>query len=72
MNDDLEKVAAFYGLSEKELVRRHGGILEVNLQAFEDAMQDSILRKIADQPEHWNEIAQALAEAIEAPDEPAP
>lgn len=59
---DLDKVAAFYGLTEKELVRRHGGLLETNLQAFEDAMRDAILRKIANQPEDWTPEAKAFAE----------
>lgn len=58
---DLDKVAAFYGITEKELVRRHGGLLEMNLQAFEDAMRDSIMRKIASQPENWTERAKELA-----------
>lgn len=61
---DFEKIASFYGLTEKELVRRHGSLLEVNLQAFEDAMRDSIIRKIVEQPENWTEQAKALADAI--------
>jgi hypothetical protein len=61
---DLDKVASFYGLTEKELVRRHGGLLETNLQAFEDAMRDSILRKVVSQPENWTEQAKVFAEAM--------
>lgn len=64
---DFEKIASFYGLTEKELVRRHGGILEVNLQAFEDAMRDSIIRKIVEQPENWTDQAKALAKELGYP-----
>jgi hypothetical protein len=67
---DLERVARFYGLTEKELVRKHGGLLETNLQAFEDAMRDSIIKKVVSEPENWTEQAQEMA-AISSLSKPA-
>ena len=64
---DLERVAKFYGLTEKELVRKHGNLLETNLQAFEDAMRDSIIRKVVSEPENWTEEAKDLAKSIGYP-----
>lgn len=60
---DLNRVAKLYGLSEKEFIRRHGGLLEVNLQAFRDAMSDSIMKKIVSQPENWTNQAKNLLQA---------
>lgn len=61
---DFQKVAEFYGLDQKELIRKHGGLLEMNLQAFEDAMRDSIMKKVVSQPEHWTDEAKELAKAL--------
>lgn len=49
-NKELSRVAKLYGLNEEEILRRHGPLLENNLQAFKDAMQDVIVQKISKDP----------------------
>ncbi len=49
--EDLSRVARFYGISEEELIRRQGDVLEISLQDFKSLMADVILEKIIQRPE---------------------
>ena len=57
---DRSKIAEFYGLSEAEFVRRNGTVLETNIQALKDALSDTIMEKILERRDLWNEKANAL------------
>jgi hypothetical protein len=59
----MSRLSDFYGLDDAELLRRHGGLIENNLQAFRDMIRLSILEWIVDRPPLWvNELPTLLAD----------
>lgn len=60
----MSRVSEFYGMDDAEFLRRHGDLIENNLQAFRDMVRLSILEWIVDRPEIWvRELPNMLVEA---------
>jgi hypothetical protein len=49
----MSRLSKFYGMDDAEFLRKHGDLIENNLQAFRDMIRLSILEWIVDRPPLW-------------------